>query len=139
MKSKNITWQEIDSYINILILSLYKDQYYPDLIVGVTRGGLVPAIMLSHKLNIPMVPLNVSFRTKEEDFNNLVIEDREAKNILLVDEINDSGKTFRKIIEANPNLGIRTACLFENMGSDWSCEYLAETVKDGEWINFPWE
>ena len=97
----------------------------PDYVVGLTRGGLIPAVMISHYFNVPCETLKVSLRDSGEQESNLwmaedafgyprqekfienpvdVADILEAasdlleagdtyKNILIVDDINDSGAT----------------------------------------------
>ena len=78
-----------------------KDHWRPDYIVGLTRGGLQAAVMLSHYLDVPMHTLNVSLRdsTMEPESNLWMAEDafgcfEGKKNILIVDDINDQGSTL---------------------------------------------
>ena len=98
-----------------------KDNWKPDYIVGITRGGLQAAVMLSHYLDVPMHTLNVSLRDNDTDLgpesNLWMAEDaigavsfEESKNygghkwveklkkkILIVDDINDQGSTINWI------------------------------------------
>jgi len=162
----------------------------PDYIVGLTRGGLIPAVMLSHYLNIPMYTLNVSLRDNEENESNLwmaedalgpqskerFIEDEndiggilEAasdlleqgatyKNILIVDDINDTGATFNWIMKDWPsgcfpddpawdevwNQNVKFAVLVDNLASNCNVkmDYIGMEINKAEndvWVDFPWE
>jgi xanthine phosphoribosyltransferase len=94
------------------------DNWKPDYVVGLTRGGLLPAVMISHYLDIPMHTLKVCLRDNadtesncwmaEEAFGYITDEERykygnarwdpnKRKKILIVDDINDSGATFQWI------------------------------------------
>jgi len=78
----------------------------PDYIVGLTRGGLLPAVMISQYFNIPCETLKISLRDGEEcesncwmaedafGYNAAEIGDPLCKNILVVDDINDQGSTL---------------------------------------------
>ena len=57
--------KDIRSWIHAIIRSMNDQNWRPDYIVGLTRGGLVPAVMLSQYLNIPMHTLNVSLRDSD--------------------------------------------------------------------------
>jgi len=75
-------------------------KFNPDYIVGITRGGLLPALMISHYIAKPMHALDVSLRDKVSgpESNAWMSSDAfEGKNILVVDDINDSGKTLQWI------------------------------------------
>jgi xanthine phosphoribosyltransferase len=78
----------------------------PDYIVGLTRGGLLPAVMISQYFDIPCETLKISLRDGEEcesncwmaedafGYNAAEIGDPLCKNILVVDDINDQGSTL---------------------------------------------
>ena len=78
----------------------------PDYIVGLTRGGLLPAVMISQYFNIPCETLKISLRDGEEcesncwmaedafGYNAAEIGDPLCKNVLVVDDINDQGSTL---------------------------------------------
>ena len=57
--------KHLRSWLHKIIRDMAQDNWKPDYIVGLTRGGLVPATMLSHYLNVPMHTLHVSFRDDE--------------------------------------------------------------------------
>ena len=58
-KTIKYEWQDVDKAIQTIAMDMYKDTWRPDYIVGITRGGLVPAVMLSHMTSIPMHTLCV--------------------------------------------------------------------------------
>ena len=60
----------IKSYVLDIVKQMYKDNWRPDYIVGITRGGLYPAIMLSHYLDIKMHTLDVRLRDGDEQESN---------------------------------------------------------------------
>ena len=108
IKKHYYSWQDIADAANTITVSMFKDNWKPDYIVGLTRGGLPLAVMLSNKLDIPMQTLNVSFRDGDSvESNNQMADDafgmfqqgyaHEGKNILIVDDINDAGATFQWI------------------------------------------
>ena len=41
------------------------DNFIPDVVVGISRGGLIPGVMISHKLGIPFKPVHVLLPTCE--------------------------------------------------------------------------
>jgi hypoxanthine phosphoribosyltransferase len=98
-----------------LLRQMHQQQWKPDYVVGLTRGGLTPAVMISQYLDVPMHSLKVSLRhggedcesnlwMAEEAFGYVSKEDRGdtvvhssqsmRKKILIVDDINDSGATM---------------------------------------------
>lgn len=90
-------------------------------VYGHPRGGLVPAVMLSHKLGIPLI-------TKLEDINS---------KTLFVEEIIDSGKT---LIELEDKLNSSVVVsLTKRYTSKFEPYYFAKLIEDDTWIVFPWE
>ena len=144
-----------------LIKQMYQDTWKPDYIVGINRGGLTPAVMISHFMDLPMYTLDVRLRQHAGTESNLqMAEDAmglEYKDILIVDDINDSGATFNWIKEdwqnsMHPGSGswndvwgknVKFAVLTENLSSEFDgVTYFAEEVnkiEDDVWIVFPWE
>ena len=59
MKTINYTWRNVEKGIQNIAMQMYENEWRPDYIIGITRGGLVPAVMLSHMTNIPMHTLCV--------------------------------------------------------------------------------
>jgi xanthine phosphoribosyltransferase len=123
MKKIYYTWNQIEGACLDIARQLRKDNWTPDYIVGITRGGAVPAVLLSQYLEVPMRPLQVSLRDggdcvsdlgmAEDAFGYANIEDREyeyiqfkienSKKILIVDDINDTGATIKWIKEDWPS------------------------------------
>lgn len=115
MKKRYYTWQDVEQTTESIVLQMYKDSWRPDYIVGITRGGLCLATMLSHKLDVRLETLKVKLRDAEEgescetncwmaDDAFGYVSDQETynagwdldkrKKILIVDDINDTGATF---------------------------------------------
>ena len=113
-----VSWDEIERLTNLLSVKIKLS--HPDVssIMGLPRGGLIPAVMISHKLDIPLV-----FTPTE--------------NTLIVDDICDSGETFKKVYQQYPNL--KFACLhFKPHVSIFNPTIYAQEVGD-EWLYYPWE
>jgi uncharacterized protein len=112
MKQIYYSWQEIEAQTQEILRQLQRDVWRPDYVVGLTRGGLVPATLISQYLEVPMECLKVSLRDSEhgpesnlwmaEDAFGYVMHDpmcsgNGRKKILIVDDINDSGATLNWI------------------------------------------
>ena len=115
----------------------------PDLIVGIVRGGLLPALHLSHALERPMETVTWQTRDKKyQQFNERVdIQIRNDDVVLFVDDINDTGRTFKDLAKAyntNTKPNVHFISLVEKTASDFHGT-AALTLYDSRWIVFPWE
>lgn len=119
-----------------------------DVIIGLSRGGLVPAVQLSHTLNIPMVPVQWALR----DHSVCIIPETTLvqlvnRRILIVEDINDSGASFSTLTEelkarlrpTITNYEICTAALYQRSSSAFSCDFVGEHVSTDHWVDFSWE
>lgn len=118
-----------------------------DYIVGITRGGLLPAVLLSHRLDVPMRTVSWSTFHKDQMREHAydVAEDIcDGKKILLVDDILDSGRTMAELLEdwdCNRD-NLKIAVLLHNTDQgivpDFWGRQFSRTVNP-EWIDFWWE
>jgi xanthine phosphoribosyltransferase len=139
-------------------ISLDEQNWRPDYVVGITRGGLLPAVLISHYFDVPMNTLKVSLRDEDETESNCwMAEDAMmGKNILIVDDINDSGATINWIIDdwkASAwstdwqkvwGNNVRIAVIVDNLASKSKIKvnYTGMEVNKAEedvWIDFPYE
>jgi len=179
IKKHYYSWKDVEDACVSIALQMYKDGWMPDYIVGITRGGNVPATILSNMLNVPGQALKVSLRDddsesesncwmSEDAFGYVNEEDREVyksrwdinkrKNILIVDDINDTGATFNWIKEdwrssCLPNEeswdkvwhgNVRFATITDNLSSEFNgkVDYTTHEVNKAEedvWLVYPWE
>jgi len=162
MKKVYYTWQDVENQTQEILRQLHTDVWRPDYVVGLTRGGLVPANLISQYLECPMECLKVSLRddNSQPESNLWMAEDAfEGKHILIVDDINDSGATLNWIQQdwmssCFPNdqdrwtqvwgNNVRVAVLVDNeaSASKLNINYNAVDLNKAEedsWIVFPWE
>jgi len=117
-----------------------------DYIVGVSRGGLVPAVIASHLLKLPLVPITWSTRdfAKQEHNYQIVADLLQGKNILLIDDINDTGKTFLDLINdweytSDSKGRLVKATVLQRHTTKYPSDYFGELILSDNWILFPWE
>jgi len=161
MKKIYYSWQDVENQTQEILRQLQQDAWRPDYVVGLTRGGLVPANLISQYLAVPMECLKVSLRddASQPESNLWMAEDAyEGKRILIVDDINDSGATLNWIKQdwqdsCLPEAdrwfklwgnNVRVAVLVDNESSanKLTISYSAVDLNKAEedsWIVFPWE
>jgi len=145
-----ISYERFLQDIEAVAAQVEADDWRPDFIVGIGRGGLVPGTFMSHRTGIAL--LSVDHSSKVYGFADallihLAALTRAGERYLFVDDINDSGKTIsylRDTIVANGGVSenIRFAVLVNNVGSCERVDYASRTIDrstDRDWFVFPWE
>jgi hypoxanthine phosphoribosyltransferase len=129
---------------------LEADSWRPDFLVGIGRGGLVPAAYLSHRNDIPMLSIDLSSGEPsfaDELLGILALKSRSGSRILIIDDINDSGSTIVHLRSGIAQQGgqqdqVRVAVLINNIRSRAETEYSGTDIDrdtDKRWFVFPWE
>lgn len=160
MKKIYVSWNDVQRQTQELVRQMWLDGWVPDYVVGITRGGLTPANLISQYLGCPMHTLQVQLRDGGEQESNLwmAADAFAGKSILIVDDINDSGATLSWIKQdwTSGHLpedqswhdvwgnNVRVAVLYQNesSASTLTPTYSAEVINKFEdpcWIVFPWE
>lgn len=117
-----------------------KVDYKPDLIIGISRGGIIPARYLCTCLNVKKLHcVSVAkIRDKRKVITD-ILEGLRGENILLVEDILETGKSLVVAKEYLERKGakVKTACLYTMSISEVTPDYsLREIEKITE---FPWE
>jgi hypoxanthine phosphoribosyltransferase len=117
----------------------------PKTIVGLIRGGCIPAVILSHLTKIPCKMLSYSshqgFGGGEND-NQIPGDILEGVMQLFVDDICDSGYTLKEVMEAcGEGMGNLSASLIyrDHTKSQFDPDMYATRITDSSWVVFPWE
>ena len=138
-------WKEMRRDVNTLCREIVLDKFDPDVIVGLSRGGLTPGVMMSHWMEKPFKSIKASLRDfpEWEDYLPRKTDER----VLIVDDICDSVETFHKIREhinerKENGVDVRFATLWWNNECNFEPHYYVnEIAKDSTktWIHFCWE
>lgn len=177
MKKEKIAFDQLIGMVSALCRDISNSEWRPDYVVGLTRGGLLPAVMISHYFGVPCETLKVSLRDSDESESNLWMAEHAfgyvpesergesgtqtdpayRKNILIVDDINDSGATLEWIRRDWPSgclpthpawdaiwdRNVRFAVVVNNQASNYKhVDYSGLDINkldDPSWIEFPWE
>ena len=138
------SWEEMRRDVNVLARDIVLDNFDPVVIVGLSRGGLTPGVMLSHWFKKPFKSVASALRDFPEWEEYLPRPT--DKRVLIVDDICDSGETFQRmsshITKKANGVDVRFATLWWNNECDFEPKYyVREIAKDSTntWVHFPWE
>ena len=149
-------WEFVEDDCKNIVQQIVVSGYKPTMIVGIMRGGMIPAIIISHLMNVPIMSLNWSKR----DFNNrdfgtylddiVKVACSTKERFLIVDDIVDSGVTFAELKSYANNFTsdlywkkfIKFSSLIYNLDQDTTVDFYSRKISRAEesrWYNFPWE
>lgn len=132
-----MNWQELENDVRALAGKINSK---PDIVIGIVRGGLIPARLLSSYLHVKdMYALTVKKAGEERKVTSEIIEDLRGKNILLVEDMLETGKSLvvaQKYLEIK-GAKVMTACLYTMPQSEVMPDYSLHETK--EVAKFPWE
>ena len=119
-------WDEIEECIKILVGKIKDTKRQFKTVYTISRGGLVPARLVADRLNIKQI---------------LVDEETIPEDSLFVDDIYDSGETFRKIMPRVENSETLVfATLFARRKKQYPKQLIyAKLTKNSEYVVFPWD
>jgi len=160
MKVQNIlSYENLEGYAKIIGSKLASASYQPDLIIGVARGGSIPAAMLALELkkwfNHPAWQIGTIFASSYEGQGkgrrlaidipgNIRALMHVHKKVLIVDDIYDSGDTIGAInyqlrgTRMRTDIRIATFLSKDDQGPDFYGHLITKPHVD-EWVVFPWE
>lgn len=139
---RKVSYEEISRGVEALcnLIDSSPDGWRPDAIVAVVRGGLVPATHICHYFNRP-----IYFIYNDVLLDKLVGHQR----VLIVDEINDTGRAFQRIRDGifgkppNDTLDVRYGVLYTRhttrFKADYFLDYEPYFLNTPAWQHFPWE
>ena len=139
-------WCKIYSMLNKLVNKFKKNGFEPDLIIGLSKGALVPTAILLDRLGIECQVIGVRYYKniyEVEKTPKIVqhIPNRvDGKKILLVDDVSDTGQTLKFIKEYLFEKGaveIKTCTLHYKPWSLIKPDYYVEETST--WVIYPWE
>ena len=147
---KKITWSHIELLVTAIADIINNKGVKYDTIIALGRGGLIPGAMLSYKLDIKNLQ-NFGINTRHDDgkyLETLVYQKPSAitGNVLVVDDINDSGKTFESINSLiKSEYSNVNELMYCSLTTRYNTTFLNENTISGEiintsdWLVFPWD
>ncbi|MFT4126373.1 MAG: phosphoribosyltransferase [Gordonia sp. (in: high G+C Gram-positive bacteria)] len=144
-----LTWELNGQACRELAQQVADSGFVPDIILGIARGGLIPAGAIAYALDCKlMISLNVAFYTgigetlAEPVMLPSLLESSGLRDqrVLVVDDVADSGKTLALVDDFCEQQGrvaeVRNAVLYQKPQTIIAPDYCWRTTD--KWINFPW-
>ena len=136
-----ITWERIHQDCKVLAARLHQVSRW-ERIVGVARGGLIPAAIIARELSVKLVDTVcvASYTYRAQGQTNILKEvcsEDGGQGWLIVDDLVDTGKTARVVRGLLPNAYFATV-YSKPEGRPYVDTYVMEMTQD-TWILFPWD
>jgi hypoxanthine phosphoribosyltransferase len=126
---------EVEQKLKSIARQILHSGWQPEQVVGIVKGGAVPATMISHLLGQP----STLYLTAQQVHQHLL--ENPQKRILVVDDICDSGQTFAPLAQ-DLSKHHRLAALLENIEQKIRLDFSGEKIRRSlqpDWYEFFWE
>ena len=126
-----ITWEQVR--MHALDLALWIRDTSPEkqvTLYGIPRGGTIPAVMIAYMLENEGMNVRLA-----QALDHLT--PNEFRNLIVIDDICDSGDTFKVIQQIAPTA--RTVTLFHRSTAAFTPNYHSDCLYTNTWLQFPWE
>lgn len=142
-----LTYERFGDAARELAQAVHDSGFVPDVVLGIARGGLLPAGAIAYALDCKaLFTMNVELYTGVEESLDepvvlppfLDVGDLAGKSVLVVDDVADSGRTLQLVRDfcAEHTSEVRTAVLYEKPRSAIHADYVWK--RTDRWIDFPW-
>lgn len=132
---ESCSWFEILNLVKEIAKQIKAKQKQYDCILGIANGGIIPAKLLAEELGMDAIQL-IPVHKKQIVISEMPQLDRK-KNYLVIDDIYDTGDTFKKV--ADVMSGYRCDYAFCMSRYDQHIEFCGSILNHNRWIIFPWE
>ncbi|HJT66888.1 MAG TPA: phosphoribosyltransferase family protein [Pyrinomonadaceae bacterium] len=145
-----LSWEDLGKGLQKIRDQILSDGFRPVTVIGISRGGLVPATYFSHALHVDDFEVLGIARNASDDIFCLKREpellwtsanrDYTGSSVLLVDDVAGEGKTLDfavKFLKGKGATKVLTAVIARIQKCEFMPDYCAVEVDD--WIVFPWE
>lgn len=139
-----LSYSTVHQYYRRIIRQMHLDNYKPDYVIALERGGADIGVKFSHYFKVPVTFIKWYTRDTTEKHVDLLQEclnNNIDKNILVVDDICDSGATFEGVKKFTSN-STKFATIIENMDNSFECDWSGRSIyrsTEPQWFQFPWE
>jgi hypoxanthine phosphoribosyltransferase len=148
MRCELITWPEVQRLCLRLARQILESGYRPARVVAIARGGLIPARLLCDDLAIMALStirlehyLGGAAKQSRAVIRDPLCTEIEDQEVLLVDDVNDSGDTLDIAIQHLQRFHprrIRTAVMHQKATTRLAVDYSAKKIIKWRWLVYPW-
>ncbi len=142
-----MSWDDLGGGARDLAEQVHRYGYRPDIVLGISRGGLLVAGAVAYALGVKNTfTMNVEFYTGIDERLPVPmllppvpeLVDAEEQKVLIADDVADTGATLALVKDfcGGKVAEVRCAVLYEKPRSAVSCEYVWR--RTDRWIDFPW-
>lgn len=141
------SWEDVDNDILELALKIRTAKFKPSVILAIVTGGVIPGKLLLDVLSVSkMRYIEVKFyrgvgqTDKRPVVKALYAEDLEGEDVLVVDDVSDTGETLTttmKVAEMFGPANLKSATLYIKGHTNFVPDFFVKRVD--EWIVFPWD
>ena len=140
----DLSWFDVEELVDNMVLDIVEKDYNIKQVCGVSRGGLIPGVMISQRLGVPFMPLK--WQTRDGSYRDecgLIQIFRDNARTLIVDDLIDSGSTYlgiKRIIDNHCRDSKELFGTLLNKKEEIALDIVGCNVYNIEnWIQFPWE
>lgn len=134
-----VSWEELHRDTRLLAKRLLPAHQWQGAI-AITRGGLIPAAIIARELNIRLID-TICIKTydfREQGESEIIKQcNSDGSNMLLIDDLVDTGKTARAVKAVVPNA--RFVTVYAKPEGRAEVDDFIKEVPQDTWINFPWD
>ena len=123
------SWRQVWTDVDALIEEIKKQEVGIEMVVGVSRGGMIPAAMFARQMGLPLVSIEVGEG----------LEQYGDTTCLVVDDIFDSGNTMMDLFKSGGRAHVYVCLYDKNLHPELGLPDYAIDLDTEEWIIFPWE
>ena len=141
------TWNQIYDILLSQTQKIQSQCYRPDMIVGIARGGIVPARILTDLLETPKLGfiqiefyIDINQTLQEPILKQTITTQVSGKKVLLVDDIADTGESLKLAknhLQQQGATEIKTATLYQKPQSTTTPDFYERQTSC--WVVFPWD
>jgi uncharacterized protein len=142
-----MSWDDLGLGARALAGAVHDDGWVPDLVLGISRGGLLVAGALAYALGVKnTATISVEFYTGVDERLELPmllppvpdLIDLSKERVLIADDVADTGATLELVRDFCAGIvgEARVAVLYEKSRSTIQSDYVWR--RTDAWITFPW-